>query len=208
MARFRFVQCLDWGCSPVLLSPVTRTGPEPNRTGWGLCGVARTASARFRLPRHRFRCCKSAGRIRINLAESRRARIRPAAISFLTDRGVASRCSASLSSEITNNLYVLGLVNSLFNADALCKLPCQFFAPQTRQVRRPDPDLSRASLKSDDDNRSGKTLLSPRRSLTLKTTANPKLSNKWAINHSVKEPLNATDANLYPATCLRTLLAV
>ena len=42
-------------------------------------------------------CCRSDGRIRINLAESRRARSRPAAISFLTKRGVASRYSASWS---------------------------------------------------------------------------------------------------------------
>src|ERR1700724_1276195 len=42
-------------------------------------------------------CCRSDGRIRINLAESRRARSRPAAISFLTKRGIASRYSASWS---------------------------------------------------------------------------------------------------------------
>jgi|SRR5271165_1174980 len=42
-------------------------------------------------------CCRSVGKMRINLAESRRARSRPAAISFLTKRGVASRYSASFS---------------------------------------------------------------------------------------------------------------
>src|SRR5580692_10831886 len=42
-------------------------------------------------------CCRSVGKMRINLAESRRARSRPAAISFLTKRGIASRYSASWS---------------------------------------------------------------------------------------------------------------